>query len=60
VVVDLFRISGGKLAEHWDVLQDEVSAETALGRISMFDPEEGERLAHSGPTRVTGQERTHD
>ncbi len=25
VVVDIFRIEGGLLAEHWDVLQDEVS-----------------------------------
>jgi predicted SnoaL-like aldol condensation-catalyzing enzyme len=44
VVVDLFRIEDGKLAEHWDVLQDEVSAAAALGGISMFDPEEGSRL----------------
>jgi predicted SnoaL-like aldol condensation-catalyzing enzyme len=39
VVVDLFRIEGGKLAEHWDVLQDEVA--TAQGGIAMFDPREG-------------------
>ncbi|WP_454715658.1 nuclear transport factor 2 family protein [Caulobacter segnis] len=38
VVVDLFRIEGGKLAEHWDVLQDEVQA--AGGGVSMFDPDE--------------------
>lgn len=41
VVVDLFRIEDGKLAEHWDVLQDEVPVTAALGGISMFDPEEG-------------------
>lgn len=40
VVVDLFRIEGGKLAEHWDVLQNEVPVTAALGGISMFDPEE--------------------
>jgi predicted SnoaL-like aldol condensation-catalyzing enzyme len=40
VVVDLFRIEGGKLAEHWDVLQNEVPATLARGAISMFDPEE--------------------
>lgn len=39
VVVDIFRVEGGKLVEHWDVLQDEISV--ALGGISMFDPEEG-------------------
>lgn len=37
VVVDLFRIEGGRLAEHWDVLQDEVPATAAAGGISMLD-----------------------
>ncbi|MGN6828028.1 nuclear transport factor 2 family protein [Paucibacter sp. M5-1] len=40
VVVDLFRVKDGKLAEHWDVLQDEVPATNAVGGISMFDPGE--------------------
>ena len=40
VVVDLFRIEGGRLAEHWDVMQNEVTAADALGGISMFDPAE--------------------
>lgn len=43
VVVDLFRIEDGKLAEHWDVLQDEVPAAAAREGGSMFDPEEGLR-----------------
>jgi len=43
VVVDVFRIEGGRLAEHWDVLQNEVPVTDALGGISMFDPEEGAR-----------------
>jgi predicted SnoaL-like aldol condensation-catalyzing enzyme len=43
VVVDLFRIEGGRLAEHWDVLQNEVPATNAVGGISMFDPDEGAR-----------------
>jgi predicted SnoaL-like aldol condensation-catalyzing enzyme len=46
VVVDLFRIEGGRLAEHWDVLQSEVSVTATAGGISMFDPEEG-RASHS-------------
>src|SRR5687768_13118332 len=45
VVVELFRIEGGRLAEHWDVLQNEVPVTDALGGISMFDPEEGAHLA---------------
>ena len=45
VVVDLFRIEGGKLVEHWDVLQNAVPITAALGGISMFDPEEGAHRA---------------
>ena len=41
VVVDLFRVAGGKLAEHWDVLQNEVQVPAAVGGLSMFDPVEG-------------------
>ncbi len=48
VVVDLFRIEGGKLAEHWDVLQDEVPATGANGGISMFDLNEHLRQPASG------------
>jgi predicted SnoaL-like aldol condensation-catalyzing enzyme len=43
VVVDLFRIEDGRLAEHWDVLQNEVPLTNTLGGIAMFDPEEGAR-----------------
>jgi predicted SnoaL-like aldol condensation-catalyzing enzyme len=48
VVADLFRIEGGKLAEHWDVLQNEVPVTAALGGISMFDPTEGTHRARPG------------
>lgn len=41
VVVDIFRIEGGKLAEHWDVLQNEVPTTSGLASLSMFDPTEG-------------------
>ena len=41
VVVDLFRVENGLLAEHWDVLQDEVMS--PIGGVPMFDPEEAER-----------------
>jgi predicted SnoaL-like aldol condensation-catalyzing enzyme len=44
VVVDLFRIEGGKLAEHWDVMQEEVLATASAAGIPMFDPSEGARL----------------
>jgi predicted SnoaL-like aldol condensation-catalyzing enzyme len=39
IAVDIFRIVEGKTAEHWDVLQEEVTA-TVSGN-SMFDPNEG-------------------
>ena len=36
VAVDIFRVTDGKVVEHWDVLQEEVStADTASGH-SMF------------------------
>lgn len=52
VVVDLFRVEDGKLAEHWDVLQDEVPASAALAGVAMFEPDEDtnravDRTAHT-------------
>ncbi|MDQ0138311.1 hypothetical protein J2T08_006256 [Neorhizobium galegae] len=47
VVIDVFRVEGGKLAEHW-VLQNEVPVTAALGGVSMFDPEEGALRAQPG------------
>lgn len=41
VVVDIFRVENNRLAEHWDVLQDEARA-TAGGR-TMFEPDERAR-----------------
>lgn len=43
IVVDIFRIENGRLAEHWDVLQDEASTETSRSGLAMFSPDEGER-----------------
>ncbi|MDF3125980.1 nuclear transport factor 2 family protein [Rheinheimera sp. 1928-s] len=40
IVVDIFRIENGKLAEHWDVLQNEAPVKSALNSIPMFDPME--------------------
>lgn len=32
IVVDIFRLAGGRIAEHWDVVQEEVAADkTASG-----------------------------
>jgi len=57
VVVDLFRVESGKLAEHWDVLQNEVHVDTGLSGIAMFDPEESARdtnLASAGTHATSG------
>jgi predicted SnoaL-like aldol condensation-catalyzing enzyme len=43
IAIDIFRVEDGQLAEHWDVLQNEVTATAAHGGISMFDPLEGRR-----------------
>jgi len=34
--VDIFRVKDGKLAEHWDVLQEEVPAENTASKNPMF------------------------
>lgn len=56
IVIDLFRITDGKLAEHWDVLQDEIRGTAALGGVTMFDPGEGVHQHEYGSrlARVTG------
>ena len=43
IVVDIFRIQDGRLAEHWDVLQDEAPAEASSSGLAMFAADEGER-----------------
>ncbi len=34
--VDIFRIANGKLAEHWDVIQEEVPASASVSGNAMF------------------------
>jgi predicted SnoaL-like aldol condensation-catalyzing enzyme len=36
IAADILRIEGGKLAEHWDVLQDEATAQTSRSGLPMF------------------------
>jgi predicted SnoaL-like aldol condensation-catalyzing enzyme len=36
IVVDIVRLENGKLAEHWDVIQDEVTKETSVSGLPMF------------------------
>ena len=44
VAVDIFRVANGKIAEHWDVLQDEVAAaQSANGNSMLTVPQGGNR-----------------
>lgn len=36
IAVDIFRVANGKIAEHWDVLQEEVLAAQSANGNSMF------------------------
>lgn len=36
VVIDIVRVAGGQLAEHWDVIQDEATGEQSLSGLPMF------------------------
>jgi predicted SnoaL-like aldol condensation-catalyzing enzyme len=36
IAADILRMEGGLLAEHWDVLQDEASAEESKSGLPMF------------------------
>jgi len=36
IAADILRIEHGKLAEHWDVLQDEATAQDSKSRLPMF------------------------
>ena len=39
VAVDILRVQNGVLVEHWDVLQDEVTAEQSRSKLPMFGTE---------------------
>jgi predicted SnoaL-like aldol condensation-catalyzing enzyme len=38
IVVDIVRVEDGKLAEHWDVIQDEATRESSKSGLPMFGP----------------------
>jgi predicted SnoaL-like aldol condensation-catalyzing enzyme len=40
IVIDIFRIEDGRLAEHWDVLQDEIETDGTKSGTAMFSPGE--------------------
>jgi predicted SnoaL-like aldol condensation-catalyzing enzyme len=39
--VDIFRVAGGKIVEHWDVLQEEIPAEQSVNGNDMFTGPQG-------------------
>jgi predicted SnoaL-like aldol condensation-catalyzing enzyme len=36
IVVDIVRLENGRLAEHWDVIEDEVTKEASKSGLSMY------------------------
>ena len=40
IEVDIFRLKDGKVVEHWDVLQEEVSAANTTSGNAMFTKSE--------------------
>lgn len=36
IAVDIFRVANGKIVEHWDVMQEEVTADEAANGHAMF------------------------
>jgi predicted SnoaL-like aldol condensation-catalyzing enzyme len=46
VAMDMFRVRDGLLVEHWDVLQEEATADESAGGHPMF----GDRFAAEGAT----------
>jgi predicted SnoaL-like aldol condensation-catalyzing enzyme len=36
IVVDILRVDGGRLAEHWDVMQDEATSSSSKSGLPMF------------------------
>jgi predicted SnoaL-like aldol condensation-catalyzing enzyme len=36
IAVDIFRVENGKITEHWDVLQEEVTADKSANGNAMF------------------------
>ena len=49
IAADIVRIADGRLAEHWDVLQDEASREESRSGLPMF----GDRFPASAPTTAS-------
>src|SRR5260370_28165669 len=48
IVVDIVRIENGLLAEHWDVIEDEVTREKSTSGLPMFGAAFPSRLPASG------------
>ena len=49
IVADIVRMEGGRLAEHWDVIQDEATASESRSGLPMFGASFGEPDHQEGP-----------
>ena len=57
-MVDIFRVANGKIAEHWDVMQEEVSAAQSANGNSMLPPPARFRFGSRPSRRVSSQSLT--
>lgn len=55
VVVDIFRIEDGRLAEHWDVLQDEIPPGAGKAGVAMFSADESATQADINQAHDSGE-----
>uniref|UniRef100_UPI000D38DDF5 nuclear transport factor 2 family protein n=1 Tax=unclassified Variovorax TaxID=663243 RepID=UPI000D38DDF5 len=47
IVADIFRVRGGRLAEHWDIIQEEVPAAQTVSGRPMFPVSPGAQAAQA-------------
>jgi len=57
IVVDIIRIDGGRLAEHWDVMQDEATGPESKSGLPMFGNRFPNALSSPGENDVINQDR---
>lgn len=48
IVLDVVRVEGGRLVEHWDVIQNEATREESLSGLPMFGDRFPDRLSSGG------------
>ncbi len=55
IVVDIVRLEDGRLAEHWDVIEDEATRESSKSGLPMFGDRFGERGLNSASASAASE-----